>query len=722
MGSIFNKAESLMVLKQKVEELLKDKKSIANGQHSEGEILEIIHELEVNQFEVENHQEKLLRSKVQAEIAVQKYTQLYDFAPVGYFTLTNTGKIIELNLACSQLLGKERSNLVNSRFDFFITNDTKSIFNNFLVNIFNKDVKECCEVKIFLEDGYLMNAYLVGILSKNKDQALITIVDITELKVNELALRNSEERYRDLLENIDVGIILHDKDSNVIFSNPKACKLIGLNKENIIGKQPYNPIWKVISNDYIFLSLEDYPVNKIINRKKGIENFIFGIKKPDATSIKWLLLNGFPILNEEREITEVVISFVEITELKKLEIELTNAKEKAELANKSKSSFLTNMSHEIRTPLNGIVGFTDLLMKTNLDQNQTVYMNMVNESAIILIDIINDILDFSKIESGKLELNIEEVNLLELSQHVIDIFKYQSELNKIDLILNIEDKVPNFVFADSVRLKQILVNLIGNAIKFTKNGFVKLTISRETISEDDNRCHLNFSVKDTGIGIKPKNQEKVFQSFIQEDCTITRKFGGTGLGLAISNQLLGLMNSELKLKSKFGHGSEFYFSIDLEIANHEVISEEEEEKSINYNKTNSSDDFSNKKILVVEDNRINMLLIKTLLKSILPGSIILESSDGIKAIKMYKKEKPDLILMDIQMPIKNGYQTTAEIKNLKRYNKTPIIALTAGTLLGEKEKCLEFGMDDYISKPILKSKLEEVLYKWFKKISQNGNN
>lgn len=172
MGNIYNKSESLMVLKQKVEELLKDKKSIPNAQHSEGEILEIIHELEVNQFEVENHQEKLLCSKVQAEIAVQKYTQLYDFAPVGYFTLTNTGKIIELNLACSQLLGKERSNLVNSRFDFFITNDTKSIFNNFLVNIFNKDVKECCEVKIFLEDGFLMNAYLVGILLKNKDQAL----------------------------------------------------------------------------------------------------------------------------------------------------------------------------------------------------------------------------------------------------------------------------------------------------------------------------------------------------------------------------------------------------------------------------------------------------------------------------------------------------------------------------------------------------------------------
>lgn len=707
-----NKSEAMRILRKNAEDLKKTKESKLGSLLSEADTLKLIHEFEVHQIELEMQNEELIAAKEQADVATEQYADLYDFAPSGYFTLTKTGRVTALNLTGSKMLGKDRSRLIDSQFGFFVTNDTKPIFNLFLEKVFNSTIKECCEVKLLLDNKNITNVYLTGIATEDREEALISVVDITQLKLTEKALRESEERYRGLLNNLDVGVIVYASDTSIILSNPKASELIGLSTDQMKGKIAINPVWKFINENYKPLPFENYPINKIISERKPIKNFIMGIKRPDNTRTIWLLLNGFPVFDFNNKITEVVTSFIEITELKMLEIELTNAKEQAEAANKAKSSFLMNMSHEIRTPLNGIIGFTDLLMKSNLDKNQLGYMNTINESAIILADLVNNVLDFSKIESGKLELNIEELDLYELTHQVIDLFKHQASLKNIDLLLNVDKNLPHYVFADSIRLKQILVNLIGNALKFTKAGEILLDIYNK-FNLADNTSAIVFSVKDTGIGIKQQNQEKIFHSFVQEDNSITRQFGGTGLGLAISNQLLGLMNSKLELLSNYGHGSTFFFTLELKKSKHEQNSPS---SSLNEkNRIVSSEILSPIRILVVEDNKINMLLIKTLLSTIVPNCMVVEASEGTTAIKLCKKEQFDLIFMDIQMPVKNGYETTAEIRKLKNTENTPIIALTAGIMLGEKEKCLEAAMNDYISKPIIKSNLELILHKWLDK-------
>lgn len=714
MGKIESKSEALIILRKKAEELQKNKMSKSDLEITEVDILKLIHEFEVHQIELEMQNEALILAKEQVDLAIEKYTDLYDFAPYGYCTLTKTGEIAAINLTGSKMVGKERSRLIGSQFGFFVSDDTKPVFNFFLEDVFSSTIKECCEIKLLLDNTYITNVYLTGIVTEDKELALISVVDITQLKLAESALRDSEERYRGLLNNIDVGVIVHGADTSIILSNPKASELIGLSTNQMKGKVAVNPVWRFIDENYKPLPIENYPVNQIIRNKKRIKNFILGIKRPDNTKTIWLLLNGFPIFDNQGDLIEVVTSFIEITEHKMLEIELTKAKNQAEAANKAKSNFLMNMSHEIRTPLNGIIGFTDLLMKSNLDENQLEYMNTIKESATILADIVNNILDFSKIESGKLELNIEEIDLFELTHQVIDLFKYQATLKNIDLVLNIDENVPHYVFSDSIRLKQILVNLIGNALKFTKTGQIHLDIYNK-FNNKKNKAAIKFSVKDTGIGIKHQNQEKIFQSFVQEDNSITRQFGGTGLGLTISNQLLSLMNSKLELISNYGHGSDFFFTIELEKSKHKIELSDIENNLNTENEISSSEILKTTKILIVEDNKINLLLIKTLLKTIVPNCVLYEASNGNEGIKICKKEQLDLILMDIQMPVKNGYETTADIRKLKKTKNIPIIALTAGILLGEKEKCLESGMNDYISKPIVKSNLELILHKWLDK-------
>ncbi|PJJ07270.1 PAS domain S-box-containing protein [Flavobacterium sp. 1] len=432
---------------------------------------------------------------------------------------------------------------------------------------------------------------------------------------------------------------------------------------------------------------------------------------PNQT-IKWVFCTGVSIVDNNDNVVALKGVVQDITQKKQIENTI-KAKEKAEASNKAKSDFLANMSHEIRTPLNGIIGFTDLLLKTKFDKDQLEYLTTVNESANTLMEIINNILDFSKIESGKLELISEEIDIYELSNQIINLFKYEANHKKIDLVLYIDPAVPQFIKGDSFRLKQILVNLLSNAMKFTFSGHIKLNIIQT--EEDDVISKIKFSVVDTGIGIETQNQQKIFQSFIQADNTTTRKYGGTGLGLAISSQLLALKKSKLKLTSSYGAGSEFFFIIAFEKISQKQSNPSETTNFEENKSPESSNSLDNYKILIAEDNKINMLLAKTLVKKIVTNCTIIEAVNGYDAVAISKIEHPDLILMDIQMPVQNGYDATMAIRKSKTIMHIPVIALTAGVLNGEKEKCISHGMSDYITKPIVHNDLEKVLHKWLKK-------
>lgn len=501
--------------------------------------------------------------------------------------------------------------------------------------------------------------------------------DVTEEQEVQKAIRRSEEKYRGILENLELGIMEVDNNETIISVNQRFCDMLGYAKpEKIIGKRTIDillPEGKAI--DILRINEE---------RKSGKSGvYEFSIRNVYGNTIP-LLISGAPIYDENGQIIGSIGLHMDMTQQKEFEHELEEAKLKAEASSKSKEVFLAHMSHEIRTPMNAIIGMAGLLSQSNLSSKQKVYLDAIRTSSNNLLNIINDILDFSKIEAGKLTLETVGFQPDLLIKNTIGSISHLAAGKSILINVQLEKNVPKILLGDPLRINQILINLLSNAIKFTPEGRVSLSASYT------DKNNLILSVTDTGIGIDEEKLQVIFESFTQADNSISRKFGGTGLGLTITRQLTELMGGSITVDSKIGMGTTFKVTIPLNKGNDDDVPISTKTSLGNLQK------LVGLKILLVEDNTLNQFLATTVLES--KGLQVDIADNGTAAINKLKNHTFDLILMDIQMPIMGGLEATQIIRNELGIT-TPIIALTAKAIKGDEQMYLEAGMDGYLSKP-----------------------
>jgi PAS domain S-box-containing protein len=769
---------------------------------------------------------------------------LIDNLPDSVYIKDLDSRKIVANPIQVRLMGFDKEEDVINKNDYDIyPKDIADVHRQSDLKVFNTGVPELNKEHFYVDDNNETHWIITSKMPiKNETGEVTGLVgigrDITDLKKANETIQKERNLLRTIIDNIPDAIYVKDKDCRKVIANPADVKNCGFNsEEELLHKNDYDSFPKEIADAFYTDDLFVLQTgNSVLNRE---EFFI------DSDNNKhWLLSSKMPTKNELGKIIGLVGIGRDITKRKQLETELIDAKEKAEAASKAKSEFLANMSHEIRTPLNSVIGFSDLLLKSNLNNTQQQYISVVYHSANSLLDIINEILDFSKIEAGKLEIEIVKTDIFEIGYHIADVISFQAYKKDLELLLNIGIDIPRFIWADGVRLRQILINLLSNAVKFTLQGEIELKIETLQIFSDIKR-KIRFSVRDTGIGINPENQKKVFEAFSQEDSSVTRKFGGTGLGLAISQKLVSLMDSELHLESVPGKGSTFYFDLIMQTqegdaidwknlnnytnilivddnANNRLIlkdmlaikginCDEAENGEIALQKIDagnkydvvlmdyhmpvmdgltaiekirtrysvkqlpiillhsSADDviineaclrfnvdqhltkplkmqhlfgslsrleYNNKqigiklnnetqkervntdhfKVLVADDNNLNIFLIRTIVEDILPNAQIIEAPDGEQALHLYKQYHPDIVFMDVQMPEMNGYDATKAIRSIEKVSRAPIIALTAAAVKDERDRCLSAGMNDYVTKPFVRDTIVNIINKWlFKK-------
>lgn len=631
-----------------------------------------------------------------------RFRAISETSPLGIFLTDEDGACIYINNRFKQICGWTAEELLGWKW-------TQTVHPENLEKLARdwekkgKNREYHFEYRLLKKDGTVIwaNANSAPVLINGRTTGYVGMIeDITERKLMEQALRESEARYRIVAETASDAIITIDGENRILFVNSAAERIFGYQKEEI----------------------ENQPLSMLLpDQARGGSAFeATPLVETGTKNTPW---RGAEVSARHRDGREIVIEisfgeFIEdgrhiftgiardITERKRIAAELQQAKEDAEAATRAKSQFLANMSHEIRTPMNSIIGLSGLLLESNLTRDQQDLMETVSSSAESLLTIINDILDFSKIEAGKLELEILEFELGKTVKEIFNLFAQQSLRGNNRLDYRLAPELPEILEGDAGRLRQVLTNLISNAVKFTKNG--RVWINSEIHRETEKTMVIYFEVVDTGVGISPEQQAHLFQPFTQADGSIKRRFGGTGLGLAICKQLVEMMNGEIGVRSAVGRGSTFWFTAEFgKIKTAPVQARFFHGEGANRLPAAANAE-KNLRVLVADDNPVNRKVALLMLEKL--GYRADFACSGLEVLRMLEEKTYDLILMDVQMPEMDGLEATRRICAKYKPERRPrIAAMTANAMSGDRDQCLAAGMDDYFSKPIRKQDLQTVL-------------
>ncbi len=622
----------------------------------------------------------------------RRFRIMFELSPAGIILISEKGTVIEVNTSFCETLGYSRNEVIGKNIRLFAAPEKEGEIENNISNILSgKTIIH--EVKNLRKDGTYCTVALYEtliILPDGTPGILSVSNDITEKK-------QSQERMLTLsraLESIGECVSITDYQNKIIFVNKAFCKTYGYSEEEIIGKD-INILRGSSNIKYLTETILEDTISggwtgELVNvRKDGSE---FPIE-----------LSSYQIKDENGNSVALIGIAVDITERKKAQLELIHAKEKAEESDRLKSAFLTNMSHELRTPLNAIIGFSSLMVETGPDKDTPSYCSIILKSGQHLLSLVEDIFDTTMIETGQIKINYENTEITELLKEIKGIIHGERIIeNKtgIEFILSGNTENPMYMVTDSRKLKQVLLNLLRNAFKFTKSGSIEFGFTEK---KDTANNWFLFYVKDTGIGIDKKYHETIFNIFRQIDDTHTRKFGGMGIGLSIAKKMVEILGGKIWVESEPDKGSVFYFTLPALPDDIENVTNKED------NEVTMTNNYTGKTILIAEDEPSNFDFLKILLTR--KNFKVLWAKDGREAVKMCENDPSiNLVLMDIKMPLLNGYEATRLIKTFRP--ELPIIAQTAYAMITDKQEAEEAGCDGYLSKPIRIKQVMEIIDKY----------